>query len=190
MSADRWGILDGFINAHEEWQETPVETRQAIRRAMGVDDSTPNTNSAAACVVRQGAAQPHAAGILHLEDGGEVKIVDRLPPDIPLGYHRFEHRDAEQKSAIVCHRVIVCPPACPLPQRGWGWAAQLYATRSVKSWGIGDLGDLKQLGEWADECGASFLLINPLGAAAPTTPQESSPYYPSSRVFRNPIYLA
>ena len=32
-------------------------------------------------------------------------------------------------------------------------------------------------------------MLNPLGAVAPTIPQAASPYYPSSRRFRNPIYL-
>src|SRR5690606_10937238 len=31
---------------------------------------------------------------------------------------------------------------------------------------------------------------NPLHAAAPSADQQSSPYYPSSRRFRNPLYIA
>jgi 4-alpha-glucanotransferase len=37
--------------------------------------------------------------------------------------------------------------------------------------------------------GAGALLINPLSAAAPILPQQASPYFPSSRRFRNPLYL-
>ena len=85
------------------------------------------------------------------------------------------------------------PPAarCPLPADApaWGWAAQLYAARSSRSWGIGDLGDLDALGRWAAALGAGFILVNPLHAAAPTLPQSPSPYFPSSRRFRNPLYL-
>ncbi len=66
---------------------------------------------------------------------------------------------------------------------------QLYAARSATSWGIGDLGDLKRLGRWARELGAGFLLLNPLHAPIPGTPQQPSPYFPSSRRFRNPLYL-
>jgi 4-alpha-glucanotransferase len=33
------------------------------------------------------------------------------------------------------------------------------------------------------------LLINPLHAAAPVLPQQASPYFPSSRLFRNVLYL-
>src|SRR5439155_12034068 len=79
---------------------------------------------------------------------------------------------------------------CPLPSgRAWGWAAQIYAVRSGASWGIGDLMDLDRLARWAHEKGAGFVLINPLHAAAPVLPQNPSPYYPSSRRFRNVLYL-
>jgi 4-alpha-glucanotransferase len=35
-----------------------------------------------------------------------------------------------------------------------------------------------------------MLLVNPLHAPLPTPSQQPSPYYPSSRIFRNPLYLA
>lgn len=77
-----------------------------------------------------------------------------------------------------------------LPARpAWGLAVQLYAARSASSWGIGDLGDLARLGRWARRLGAGFLLLNPLHAPAPGIPQQASPYFPSSRRFRNPLYL-
>ena len=37
--------------------------------------------------------------------------------------------------------------------------------------------------------GGRMLLLNPLHAPMPTLPQQASPYYPSSRLFRNPLYL-
>ena len=80
------------------------------------------------------------------------------------------------------------PCAAP-PERTWGWAVQLYALRSRDSWGIGDLGDLGRFGRWSKKRGASLLLLNPLGAQVPTLPYEPSPYYASSRRFRNVVYL-
>jgi 4-alpha-glucanotransferase len=77
----------------------------------------------------------------------------------------------------------------PPPSRAWGWAAQIYAVRSHDSWGIGDLADLRRLGRMARGQGASMLLINPLGAQAPTPHQEPCPYYASSRRFLNTLYL-
>ena len=88
-------------------------------------------------------------------------------------------------------RLIVSPGRCWLPDgwRAWGWTVQLYATMSRGSWGMGDLRDLAALRDWSVEAGAGFLLINPLHAVAPTFPQEASPYLPTSRRFRNPIYI-
>jgi 4-alpha-glucanotransferase len=85
----------------------------------------------------------------------------------------------------------VSPGVCQLPAGpAWGWAVQLYAARSEDSWGIGDLADLRRLAAWSGEAlGAGLVLVNPLHAALPGLPQTASPYYPSSRRFRNPLYL-
>ena len=77
----------------------------------------------------------------------------------------------------------------PGPDRVWGWAIQLYALRSRDSWGIGDLADLRRFGRWARSNGASLVLLNPLGAQRPTLPYQPSPYYASTRRFRNVVYL-
>lgn len=82
-------------------------------------------------------------------------------------------------------------PRCPRPPRSWGWMAQAYAVRSRRSWGMGDFADLAALARWSGaECGAAFVLVNPLHAVAPGLPQEPSPYFPASRRFVNPLYLA
>ncbi len=80
-------------------------------------------------------------------------------------------------------------PCSPAPERAWGWAIQLYALRSRDSWGIGDLADLRRFGRWSRRSGASVILLNPLGAQTPTLPYQPSPYYASSRRFRNALYL-
>ena len=54
---------------------------------------------------------------------------------------------------------------------------------------MGDLGDLRLLGEWASSLGAEVVVLNPLHAGLPLLPQEPSPYFASSRCFRNPLYL-
>ena len=122
-------------------------------------------------------------GVLELEAGGEMRLDGRVPNDCPPGYH-------------VAHDVtgsrpfIVCPPRCVLPdRRKWGWCAQLYEVRSARSWGIGDLADLRALREWSASVGAGFVLINPLNAVAPLPEQQSCPYFPATRRFSNPIYL-
>jgi 4-alpha-glucanotransferase len=75
------------------------------------------------------------------------------------------------------------------PERAWGWAAQLYALRSRESWGVGDFADLRRFARWSRRAGASVILLNPLGAQTPTVPYEASPYYASTRRFRNVVYL-
>jgi 4-alpha-glucanotransferase len=77
----------------------------------------------------------------------------------------------------------------PAPNRAWGWALQLYAVRSRESWGVGDMADLRRFARWSRREGASLVLLNPLGAQTPTLPHEASPYYASSRRFRNTLYL-
>jgi 4-alpha-glucanotransferase len=76
--------------------------------------------------------------------------------------------------------------------RMWGWMVQLYALRSAGSWGMGDYADLATLAAWSGSAAggrADVLLVNPLHAAAPTLPVQSSPYYPASRRFLSPLYL-
>jgi 4-alpha-glucanotransferase len=136
-------------------------------------------------VVRVGRAAAVGPAELRLEDGTSLTIDRTLPVDLPTGYHEIRPRRGSTAA------LIVAPEACHLPDslRTWGWAIQLYAARSRRSWGIGDLGDLRWLGRWAARQGAGIALINPLAAAAPTLPQQPSPYFPSSRHFRNPLYL-
>ena len=72
---------------------------------------------------------------------------------------------------------------CVRPDRKqWGWAAQLYSLRSETDGGLGDLGSLRTLAAWSAAQGASFILVSPLHALAPGA---DSPYYPTSRCFRD-----
>lgn len=87
------------------------------------------------------------------------------------------------------HRELPEAPCHPSPERVWGWSVQLYALRSRSSWGVGDLADLRDFGRWARSTGASLILLNPLGAQTPTLPYQPSPYYASTRRYRNVIYL-
>ncbi|MEO8744468.1 MAG: 4-alpha-glucanotransferase [Candidatus Dormiibacterota bacterium] len=80
-------------------------------------------------------------------------------------------------------------PCATPPERAWGWALQLYALRSKESWGIGDFADLRRFARWSRRAGATSILLNPLGAQTPTLPYQPSPYYASTRRFRNIVYL-
>ena len=135
-------------------------------------------------------------GELQLEGGGRYALGpgDALPPDLPFGYHTLLPEAATQSATAASRapiQLIVTPGQCFLPDdlKLWGWATQLYATRSRESWGIGDLADLRALGAWTKSLGGGALMVNPLCAPAPVHPIEASPYYPSSRHYRNPLYL-
>ena len=73
--------------------------------------------------------------------------------------------------------LVVTPQKLELPdtlgERGTGLAAQLYQVRSARSWGIGDLADLREISRWAAaDLDADFVLINPLHASDPIAPIE------------------
>jgi 4-alpha-glucanotransferase len=181
---DAWSIADGYEDSLGVWRPLAPSTRAALRAAMGAEGDQPPT--ARVMVMRAGERRAVAGpGCIVLEDGGTMAVEHALPSDVPLGYHLLSTRDGGEPT-----RLIVAPPRCPLPaRRGWGWAAQLYATRSSASWGMGDLADLRRLGRWATALGAGVLLINPLSAPLPLATQQASPYCASSRRFSNPLYL-
>lgn len=74
--------------------------------------------------------------------------------------------------------------------RGWGISLQLYALRSARNWGIGDFADLAAFAATAAAAGADFIGINPLHAGFLAEPQRRSPFFPSSRRYLNPLYIA
>ncbi|MGH9055932.1 MAG: 4-alpha-glucanotransferase [Acidimicrobiales bacterium] len=179
-----WGVTPGYRDVAGDWHPTPPATVEAILAAMSAGAGGPDPSSA--IVMRTGLPGPQlGAGRLVLEDGRSRHLGRTgVTGDIPLGYHRFEPVGGEPRT------VISSPGRCPAPGSAWGFAAQLYAARSRSSWGFGDLSDLRLLAEWSRDLGAGFLIVNPLHAVTPGLPQEASPYYPGSRVFANPLYLA
>ncbi|OBA64122.1 4-alpha-glucanotransferase [Mycobacterium sp. 1100029.7] len=126
---------------------------------------------------------PGAIGLVG-EDGVEREVSDELPADLSPGWYQLRTRDGQQAT------LVAAPPQVPQPPATWGWMLQLYALRSQRSWGIGDLGDLREFIDWtADEHQAGAVLLNPLNAPGPTHPVQPSPYTPSSRRFANPLAL-
>jgi 4-alpha-glucanotransferase len=181
----RWGIDVGYHDAAGAWRKPSAETIDALLGVMGADAEEPPDGR----VVITAPDRPAPAlgpGRLLLEDGTALDVGGDLPGDLPHGYHRFEPADGP-----VGVRLISSPGSCWFRDDlcVWGWAAQLYATRSEASWGLGDLGDLRRLGRWAAGRGAGVTLVSPLHAALPGEHQEPSPYFASSRCYRSPLYL-
>lgn len=124
------------------------------------------------------------AASLTSEDGTQIDVRDELPADLAPGWYRLHTREGQEST------LVAAPPRVPSAPPTWGWMLQLYALRSARSWGIGDLGDLREFVEWtAADHGAGAVLLNPLHAPGPTHPVQPSPYTPSSRRFANPLAL-
>jgi 4-alpha-glucanotransferase len=132
-----------------------------------------------------GSAHPlPGAALLVGEDGDRIEVRDALPEDLHPGWYQLHTDDGRQSTLVAAPQHVPPTPAT------WGWMLQLYALRSARSWGIGDLGDLQEFLAWtAAEHGAGAVLLNPLHAPGPTHPIQPSPYTPSSRRFANPLAL-
>jgi 4-alpha-glucanotransferase len=182
---EAFGIVPEYPDIYGTWHHLDDDTARHLHRAMDVPEwaSYPPPVDTV-LITRPGREHAAPPGELELEDGRTRRVGGVLPSDLPLGYHTLHRTGAPPVT------VIVSPGRClPHPGRLWGWAVQTYALRSATSWGVGDLGDLARFGHWARAVGAGFALINPLDAAIPERPRRTSPYYPSSRRFRDLLYL-
>jgi 4-alpha-glucanotransferase len=179
-----WGIDERYRDDSGHWHGVSEETKSRFTSAMGAESDVPP--EPALLVVRQGTETPiPESSSVRLEDGTMLRAQNKLTHDTPAGYHSIIDAGGRES------RLIVAPSRCFLPPdlHTWGWALQLYSLRSRSSWGMGDLEDLHRISEWAAELGAGVMMINPLCATAPVHPQQPSPYFPSSRLFLNPLYL-
>jgi 4-alpha-glucanotransferase len=185
MTADpqAWGVDSWYFDYAGNENHAPAATIAAILNEMGAVDDHPS-QSAPLVLTHGQEYYVHGQWHIALEGGQSQSGEGHLPQDLPLGYHRLSIDGSEQM-------LVVAPAKCLAPpdQKIWGWAMQLYASRSSRSWGIGDLRDLREFGALASGNGAELLLLNPLHAALVGEPQENSPYFPSSRSFRNPLYI-
>jgi 4-alpha-glucanotransferase len=135
---------------------------------------------------RVGRSEPDELGVLRI----------RLPVVPEPGYHRIRVRlHYEGNHPVGEQTLIVAPRTCPPPRellggrKVFGLAANLYAVRSERNWGVGDLADLESLGRWTARHGGAFVGVNPLHAIR-NAQGDVSPYRPVSRIYRNPLYLS
>jgi 4-alpha-glucanotransferase len=123
--------------------------------------------------------------------GNSATVEQRLRWDgarLPPGYHRLVlHVGRKEASSLViaAPRRQAGPPGGP----AWGAFLPLYALRSNRNWGIGDLTDLGELAAWVGRLGGSLVATLPVLAAFLDRPFEPSPYSSASRLFWNELYV-
>jgi 4-alpha-glucanotransferase len=81
-------------------------------------------------------------------------------------------------------------PLRSLAGKEWGLFAPLYALRTARDWGAGDLADLRSLTEWTRGQGGALVATLPLLAASFEKGADPSPYRPLTRLFWNEFFIA
>jgi 4-alpha-glucanotransferase len=128
-------------------------------------------------------------------EGSGISPVLTLPQGLPTGLLRLRATATSPSGDLVEEAtLVVCPHHAyqgpgSAPRRMWALAVQLYGVRSARNWGHGDFTDLLALVDLAADLGASGVGLNPLHALFDDRPSEPSPYFPSSRLFLNPLYI-
>ena len=123
------------------------------------------------------------------EMGGVRYEKRRLELKAGLGYHTLKLTAGEMSRTV---NVVVCPRRAYLPleeKKLAGVGLSLYGLRSKTNWGCGDFSNLEQAVEWAAGEGLGFVALNPLHAIPNRQPYNTSPYLPTSILYRNILYL-
>jgi 4-alpha-glucanotransferase len=120
---------------------------------------------------------------------GERLVAGRLSfrLQLPPGYHRLRLEAGLMSASAL---VISSPRTLPTEAAtSWGVFLPLYALRSARGWGVGDLTDLGDLLEWTARLGGNVVATLPILASFLDEPFEPSPYSPASRLFWNELFL-
>ncbi|MCX4980932.1 4-alpha-glucanotransferase [Streptomyces sp. NBC_00572] len=214
MTLARLAARHGVATAHSPSAgvtvPVPDATVVAVLGALGVDATTPEGVAAALDAAERADRERLLPPTLVRWRGEEpARPPADLPPGtrlrvttedgdaftgqdwgcLPLGVHTVRAQAPDGRAATAT--LIVSPARVPAPERrAYGLLVQLYSLLSTRSWGMGDLGDLRELAGWAGRThGAGFIQVNPLHAGVPGAPSDPSPYRPSSRRFPDPVHL-
>ena len=178
---DEWGIADGYHDVGGEWHATSQATIERLRAAIG----KPSHEDPMWFVPLGDSPSLMGPCTIELETGDRLDEVVALPRELPAGYHWLHPVDGASPTRLIVH-----PSSCREAPTTWGVSAQIYSMWRPDSWGIGDLRDVVALGNAVATLGAGVLLLSPLHAPAATPHQQTSPYYPSSRRWLNPLLIA
>jgi 4-alpha-glucanotransferase len=128
-------------------------------------------------IVAWGGKTPKVDGQITLESG--ERFDGRI---LPFGYHSLKVGRKE------IAKIFSAPVRAPEPERRtWGVFAPLYALHTDRTWGAGDLSDMRALQEWVKSSGGDVVATLPMNAIF--AEQDPSPYSPISRLFWNEMYL-
>src|SRR5438045_246839 len=144
-----WGIEPGYKDALGHWQNSSPASLGLLKRAMTKSPEPRGEVYRDVWVIGAGETRAIVEPCeLRLEDGTVEPSGAYLRRDLPLGYHELVGIASGERT-----RVVVTPGQCWLPPElsTWGWAVQLYALRSRKGWGMGDMGDLRELARWSNK---------------------------------------
>jgi 4-alpha-glucanotransferase len=137
-------------------------------------------------------------GAARIEDVLYLRGSLPFPKGLPLGYHHIivsvrqaDRHFSQDVKVILCPEKTYLPPTLSGNGKRVGLMISLAGLRSRNNWGVGDFGDLKELVRWAIEgLHVEVVGLLPLHYLSNREPYNISPYYPSSRLYRNPIYLS
>lgn len=126
-----------------------------------------------------------------IDNDDYVKLDVKINDDLDVGYYEL---DVKLDSSVYSSKLAVAPQRCyeaddVSDNKLWGFAVQLYALKSKRNWGVGDLTDLANLVDICVRSGASVIGLNPLNVLVHDYPENASPYSSISRLFNNPIYI-
>jgi 4-alpha-glucanotransferase len=144
----------------------------------------------------------HSSGSLPEHPDASGHFVLPLPMVPALGEHDLrlqldgpDPRTGQGGPREATQRLVMAPRTAFAPEetmgsgaRGRGVVANLYSMRGARDRGHGTLYDLDVLARAAGEAGAAFVGVNPLHAVG-NRGFDFAPYSPSSRLYRNPLYL-
>ncbi|MET7286413.1 4-alpha-glucanotransferase [Streptomyces sp. NPDC005573] len=197
-----YGVATHYTTDRGRRADTSPDTLRAVLAAMGVDTATPGGVRDALAERRHaldgrllppvvvlragrtpaGPLAPHGTDLwVETANGRRRRIAadGRELAGLPVGRHTLHAERGPRTDAVP---LLVTPERLQGPaHRSWGFLVQLYSLLSRRSWGMGELGDLARLADWAGGLGADFLLLNPMHAYAPGDLNDPSPYRPGSR---------
>ena len=186
-AADHARLIEPVL-VWREWAEGSPELSVAKRALGGAREYAIELRLEDGSVERASGRLPDAG------DTGE-RVHLPLPVRPPLGYHDVKlvvqatgsERTAHQR-LVMAPRTVVQPEEILGEGGAYGIWANLYSVRAQGDWGHGGLRELVELGRLAGRLGAAFVGVNPLHAVT-NRGLEFSPYGPSSRLYRNVLYL-